>query len=202
MADSSYTPNAVMTADGRSVPFEHLRDSDIYSCGILKSDEDADVTLFGYKRGDTVPGGGSGTTQATLKHTNVGHKGKMPQNERILIYMATVEFENDIEFAAVQASCDDLILQVHAGGDVSLLEEPLKHFPQGTGVGVFSTANNVNVFSNGPALWENRRRLALPILIDANDNYDAVLKVPTTLSAACANFTVRVNFFGQRSQPN
>lgn len=197
--DNSYKPSTVITADGREVSYEHLRDGVIYSTAKLVSNEATDVTLFGYRKGEKIAGS-QGTLTATEIHTNVNHKGTMPKNEQLVIHVVAAEFECDTPAAALQA-VDDILLQVHAGGPADLIFESVKHFPGGTGIGGFSNVNAAIALSNGNPQWSERRRLGVPILIDANDVYDAVLKIPTALTLACADYFLKVNYYGLRSTP-
>lgn len=198
--ESSYKPNVVITADGREVSYEHLRDGVIYSTAELQSDEGTDVTLFGYRKGEKLTGQ-KNTTTATEVHTNVNHKGTMPKNERLVVHIVAVEFDNDVPNAALQM-CDDTLLQIHAGGTTDLLMESVKHFPSGTGIGGNSVVNGAFALGNGAVDWNARRRIGVPILVDGSDDYDAVLKIPTVPTTwLCADFMVRVNLFGLRSTP-
>jgi len=189
----------VKLPDGQVVKLSDLGDYPIWSAAALGSAQSADVTLFNYSEGATLPGVNNGTVRADKRHINVNYEGKMPDSDSMYIASVALELDYDAPFTAIGQVLDSLYLSIKIAGDKELFQAIGRHVPQGTGLGGFSNVNAQFSYSNGAPILNNIRPLALPLFVGPNKTFRSTLEMPGgAFTTASADFIVREVWRGTR----
>ena len=193
-----YTPFTVKLDSGKVVGAEDFIDRQVWSGANIASSASADATLFTYTKGETAAATGTASAlTADYRHTNVQHRGVMPQTDGIEIRTLAYEFPPDVTLTSLQQLTERIWTELYFGSERSVFSFLARHAPPGTGIWGVTTETAQQAWNCGFPDPQARHRFNVPLAIRPGDHYRADIRIQGgALTMASADVFMRLIFRG------
>lgn len=188
-----YTPFTIKLDNGKVVPAEDFTDRQVWSGANIASSASADVTMFKFSKGESVAASGTASAvTADFRHTNVQHKGIMPQTDGVEVRTIAYEFPPDVGLTALQQLSERIWTELYFGSERAVYAFLARHAPPGTGLWGVTTATATAIYNVGEPNPMHRLKFNVPLAIRPGDQYRGDIRIQGgALTMACADIFMR-----------
>ena len=155
----------------------------LYSSVNYGQNQSSTINAFSYIQGQTVPSGGSASTE---RDTNMPQAGFLPIGWEAMIFSHQVEPRTAMPLADYQDIWTKSIYVMKVGRH-PVYEAPLSRLPGGGGLHLVTTANATSQVHNGSPSPSSKAAFLLPTHIREQKNFAVENRFPAALSLATAN---------------